>query len=49
MRVQVHSEVAKFRVSPALLARAIERAEREGMNFSELMRDALRTKLRDAF
>lgn len=48
MRGQVHTEVANFRASPVLLEKAASHARREGMSFSELVRDALRAKLRDA-
>lgn len=48
MRQTVHSAVAQFRVSETLLAAAEEKARREGMSLSELMRAALRREVREA-
>lgn len=46
MRDQVHTSIAAFRVNPALLAAASERAKRRGVSLSELMRRALRNEVR---
>jgi predicted HicB family RNase H-like nuclease len=46
MRNQVHDSAIRCRVSEALLAKAIAKAEREGMSLSELVRAALRKELR---
>jgi len=48
MRAQVHDAALQFKVNGALLARARAVAEREGMGLSELMRQALRDKVREA-
>lgn len=45
MRTEVHNTLARFRVNDALLASATERARREGMTLSELIRAALRREL----
>lgn len=47
-RSPVHDGTVFFRVNKALLASAEERARREGMSLSELLRHALRRELRDA-
>lgn len=44
----VHDKPVNFRVNAALLAQAEKVADQEGMNFSELMRHALRNQLREA-
>ncbi len=43
----VHDQTAHFRVNGALLQAAGEKAQREGMSFSEMMRAALRRELRN--
>ena len=48
MREAVHDTVAAFRVNEGLLAKAEEKARREGMSLSELMRHALRREVREA-
>lgn len=48
MRSNVHDTMARFRVNEALLSAAEEKARREGMSLSELMRHALRRELREA-
>jgi antitoxin component of RelBE/YafQ-DinJ toxin-antitoxin module len=45
MRAQVHDMPVRFRVNEALLSKAMQKAEREGMSLSELMRSALRREL----
>ena len=47
MRMNVHDERAYFRVNRDLLSAAEEKARREGMSFSELMRAALRREVRE--
>lgn len=44
----VHGALARFRVNEELLAAAEEKARREGMSLSELMRHALRREVREA-
>lgn len=48
MRQEVHSELAQFRVNPALLLTAKRQARRSGMTLSEFLRAAVRDKLREA-
>jgi hypothetical protein len=48
MRAQIHTTVVQFRANQALLAAAHEKARREGMSLSELLRHALRRELKDA-
>lgn len=48
MRAQVHHVPVRFRVNEAVLAKAQERAEREGMSLSELLRQSLRNELKSA-
>lgn len=48
MRQSVHGAVARFRVNEELLSAAEEKARREGMTFSELVRHALRREVREA-
>lgn len=45
MRNQVHDMNVRVRVNEALLAKAVAKAEREGMSLSELVRHALRREL----
>lgn len=47
-RAQVHDAAVYFRVNKVLLATAEEKARREGMSLSELVRHALRRELREA-
>jgi predicted HicB family RNase H-like nuclease len=47
MRQQTHDAMARFRVSEGLLSAAEEKARREGMSLSELMRHALRREVRE--
>lgn len=46
--MQVHNAVASFRVNGALLARAQQKAQQEGMSLPELFRHALRREVKDA-
>ena len=46
MRAEVHDATAKFRVSADLLTAAEQKAKREGMSLSELLRHALRREVR---
>lgn len=48
MRSNVHDTTARFRVNERLLAAAEEKARREGMSLSELMRHALRREVMEA-
>jgi predicted HicB family RNase H-like nuclease len=48
MRAQIHTTVVQFRANQSLLAAAHEKARREGMSLSELLRHALRRELKDA-
>lgn len=45
MARNVHSQLAQFRVSDTLLASAADKARRNGMTLSELLRSALRREL----
>jgi len=45
MRNQVHDSSVRVRVNELLLAKAIAKAEQEGMSLSELVRHALRREL----
>ena len=47
MRAQVHDMPVRFRVNEMLLSKAMQKAEREGMSLSELMRSALRRELKN--
>jgi predicted DNA binding CopG/RHH family protein len=47
-RGTVHDAAIRFRVAEKLLASAEEKARREGMSLSELLRHALRRELREA-
>ena len=47
MRVSVHDCTLRFRANEALVAAAEQKARREGMSLSELIRHALRRELRD--
>jgi predicted DNA binding CopG/RHH family protein len=46
MQAGIHDQTAHFRVSASLLQAAGEKARREGMSFSEMMRAALRRELK---
>jgi predicted HicB family RNase H-like nuclease len=46
MRGNVHDTAVRFRANNALIAAAAQKAEREGMSLSELMRHALRKEVR---
>lgn len=46
MRERVHHTPVQIRINNNLLAKAKERASEDGMNFSELVRLALRNELR---
>lgn len=48
MRNNVHNSMIRFRANDALMAAAAEKARREGMSLSELMRHALRKEVREA-
>lgn len=48
MRAHVHDTAMQFKVNTALLARAREVAEREGMGLAEFVRQAVREKVREA-
>lgn len=48
MRSYVHNAEVRFRVNDALLAAAAEKARREGMSLSELLRHAVRKEVREA-
>ncbi len=48
MRQHTHDCVARFRVNTELLSAAEEKARREGMSVSELLRAALRREVREA-
>ncbi len=41
----VHNQTAQFRVNGALLASAAEKARRDGMTLSELIRSAIRREI----
>ncbi|WP_157098677.1 ribbon-helix-helix protein, CopG family [Novosphingobium rosa] len=47
VRAPVHGAAIRFRVAESLLASAEEKARREGMSLSELLRHALRRELRE--
>jgi len=47
-RGTIHDAAIRFRVAEKLLASAEEKARREGMSLSELLRHALRRELREA-
>jgi len=47
MRNYVHNAEVRFRVNDALLAAASEKARREGMSLSELLRHAVRKEVRE--
>jgi len=48
MRKQVHTSLTAFRINPALLAAASEKAKRRGVSLSELLRHAVRKEVRGA-
>ena len=48
MRNVVHNSMVRFRVNDALIAAATDKARREGMSLSELLRHAVRNAVRDA-
>lgn len=48
MRREIHNSTVRFRVNCALLAAAQEKALREGMTVSELLRHAIRKEVKDA-
>ena len=48
MRSAVHTSTARIRINPALLADAEAKAQRDGMTFSELVRQAVRREVREA-
>lgn len=45
MAANVHNTQVRFRANDGLLTRAAEKARRDGMSLSELMRAALRREL----
>lgn len=45
MRPQIQGTPIRFRVNGVLLAKAMERAQSEGVSLSELVRTALRREL----
>ena len=47
MRQAVHDSAISIRLNEALAARALAKAEREGMTLSELIRHAVRRELRE--
>ena len=48
MSAQVHDMTVRFRANNSLVASAAEKARREGMTLSELLRAALRREIREA-
>ena len=48
MNAPIHDTLVRFRVNEALVASASEKARREGMSLSELLRHALRRELKEA-
>ena len=48
MREQVHTSLTAFRINAALLAAASEKARRNGVSLSELLRHAVRKEVREA-
>jgi hypothetical protein len=48
MRGNVHNTAVRFRANDALIAAAAEKAQREGMSLSELLRHAVRSVVREA-
>lgn len=48
MRPSIHNETLRLQVNDALLAQARDKARREGMTVSELVRHALRRELAEA-
>ena len=48
MRCNVHNSMVRFRANEALIAAAAEKAQREGMSLSELLRHAVRNVVREA-
>ena len=48
MRTDVHNTAVRFRANDALVAAAVEKARREGMSLSELLRHAVRKEVREA-
>lgn len=47
-RQSVHNTPVNFRVNAAIIAAAEQKAKREGMSISELLRHALRNELKAA-
>jgi hypothetical protein len=45
MQAGIHNQTAHFRINGALLQAAAEKARREGMSFSEMMRAAVRREV----
>jgi len=48
MRGNIHNTAVRFRANEALIAAATEKARREGMSLSELLRHAVRAAVRNA-
>lgn len=48
MQQEVRSELAQFRINPALLSAAKRQAKHSGMTLSEYFRAAVRSQLREA-
>ncbi|QHD65767.1 hypothetical protein GS397_00895 [Sphingobium yanoikuyae] len=48
MRGNVHDTAVRFRANNALIVAATQKARREGMSLSELLRHALRKEVREA-
>ena len=48
MRGNVHNTAVRVRANDALIAAATEKARREGMSLSELLRHAVRKEVREA-
>ncbi|MGB6104679.1 MAG: hypothetical protein WBF88_12635 [Pusillimonas sp.] len=48
MQREVRSELAQFRINPALLSAAKRQAKHSGMTLSEYFRAAVRSQLREA-
>ena len=48
MRGHVHNAAVRFRISYDLLTAATNKARREGMSLSELLRHAVRNAVKDA-
>lgn len=45
MAASIHNSLARFRVNDVLLASAVEKAARDGLTLSELIRTAIRREV----